>query len=205
MKRALVVQMSARRKAEDMHAEELERRRALELEAERLAAANAVLQAERSAWTGAAAQSLAASLESALVADVTRRVSLDVFGAHLPPPEERDPQGPASVSGLSPTPVEGGRDETQPQKDTDAHMAEGTNADADTAGAMQLGAGGAWFPSAATSTHARSGLDTQAFSSTFSVTAVAHPASAPGFTATLTPTPTPWSVGEPRDVHENAA
>ncbi|KAI0670035.1 hypothetical protein C8Q78DRAFT_161821 [Trametes maxima] len=73
MKRALVLQMSARQKAETLHAEELHRRRELEHEAARLAAANRALEAEREAWTASAAEALASTLESALVADMSRR------------------------------------------------------------------------------------------------------------------------------------
>ncbi|KAL1952090.1 hypothetical protein VTO73DRAFT_1239 [Trametes versicolor] len=73
MKRALVLQMSARQKAEALHAEELQRRRALEHEAARLAAANRALEEERSVWTASAAEALACNLESALVADMSRR------------------------------------------------------------------------------------------------------------------------------------
>ncbi|KAM5538171.1 hypothetical protein V8D89_008058 [Ganoderma adspersum] len=51
MKRALVLQISARQKAENLHAEELQRRLDLEQEAARLAAVNRALEAERSAWT----------------------------------------------------------------------------------------------------------------------------------------------------------
>ncbi|KAH9898524.1 hypothetical protein C8Q73DRAFT_664178 [Cubamyces lactineus] len=80
MKRALVLQMSARQKAENMHAEELQRRRELEHEAARLAAANRALEAERSAWTASAAEALASTLESALAADMSRR-----FAAETPP------------------------------------------------------------------------------------------------------------------------
>ncbi|EIW64805.1 uncharacterized protein TRAVEDRAFT_33551 [Trametes versicolor FP-101664 SS1] len=73
MKRALVLQMSARQKAEALHAEELQRRRELEYEAARLAAANRALEEERSVWTASAAEALACNLESALVADMSRR------------------------------------------------------------------------------------------------------------------------------------
>ncbi|KAI0639269.1 hypothetical protein C8Q77DRAFT_1152257 [Trametes polyzona] len=66
MKRALVLQMSACQKAEARHAEELQRRRKLEQEAARLAAANRALEAERSAWTTNAAEALACTIESAL-------------------------------------------------------------------------------------------------------------------------------------------
>ncbi|KAI1797751.1 hypothetical protein LXA43DRAFT_1078788 [Ganoderma leucocontextum] len=55
MKRALVLQISARQKAENMHAEELQRRLDLEQEAARLATVNRALEAERSAWTVRAA------------------------------------------------------------------------------------------------------------------------------------------------------
>ncbi|KAI0824213.1 hypothetical protein BC628DRAFT_452286 [Trametes gibbosa] len=73
MKRALVLQMSARQKAETLHAEEFQRRRELEIEAARLAAANRALEAERSAWTATAAGALASTLESVLPADLSRR------------------------------------------------------------------------------------------------------------------------------------
>lgn len=79
MKRALVVQMSAREKAESMYAEEQERRLALAQEAARLAAANRALEAERSVWTAAAAESLASSLENAIVSDITRRLTAEIF------------------------------------------------------------------------------------------------------------------------------
>lgn len=79
MKRALVLQMSARQKAEALHAEELQRRRELEHEAARLAAANRALEEERSVWTASAAEALACNLESALVADMSRRRTPHAF------------------------------------------------------------------------------------------------------------------------------
>ncbi|KAI9057108.1 hypothetical protein FKP32DRAFT_1397007 [Trametes sanguinea] len=78
MKRALVFEMSARQKAEQQHAEELRRRYELEREAARLAEVNRALQAERSAWTSEAAEALASTLESALVADMSRRLAGEV-------------------------------------------------------------------------------------------------------------------------------
>ncbi|KAI8995503.1 hypothetical protein BD414DRAFT_534666 [Trametes punicea] len=78
MKRALVLQISARQKAESMHAEELRRRCQLEEEAARLADANRALEAERSAWTASAAEALASTLESALVADMSRRLAAEI-------------------------------------------------------------------------------------------------------------------------------
>ena len=74
MKRALVVHKSERERAESRYAEEAQKRRELEQETARLAAANRSLEAERSAWTSAAAASLAASLENALVTDMARKL-----------------------------------------------------------------------------------------------------------------------------------
>ncbi|KAI0724416.1 hypothetical protein C8T65DRAFT_3703 [Cerioporus squamosus] len=79
MKRALVVHRSERERAENRYAEEMQKRRELEQEAARLAAANRALEAERSAWTTAAAESLASSLEDAFVSDVTRRLTEEMF------------------------------------------------------------------------------------------------------------------------------
>ncbi|KAI0335391.1 hypothetical protein GY45DRAFT_908553 [Cubamyces sp. BRFM 1775] len=95
MKRALVLQISARQKAENMHAEELQRRRELEHEAARLAAANRALEAERSVWTTSAAEALASTLESALAADMSRR-----FAAETPPGVilEEVPQHPSAMA-----------------------------------------------------------------------------------------------------------
>ena len=95
MKRALVVQMSAREKAELLYAEEQERRLALEQEAARLAAANRALEAERSAWTAGAVETLASSLENALVSDIARRVTAGIFASSDAP---RDAQGSGSDS-----------------------------------------------------------------------------------------------------------
>ncbi len=100
MKRALVVHRSERERAENRYTEEMQKRRELEQEAARLTAANRALEAERSAWTTAAAQSLASSLEDALVSDVTRRLAEEIFPSvrssrqhpdseHLPPSQSR--------------------------------------------------------------------------------------------------------------------
>ncbi|OSD06089.1 hypothetical protein PYCCODRAFT_1431906 [Trametes coccinea BRFM310] len=84
MRRALVFERSAREKAEQQHAEELRRRFELEREAARLAEVNRALEAERSAWTSEAAETLASTLEYALVADMSRRLAGDVStAAHL--------------------------------------------------------------------------------------------------------------------------
>ncbi len=117
MKRALVLQMSARQKAEALHAEEVQRRRELEFEAARLAAANRALEEERSAWTASAAEALACNLESALVADMSRRRAVP------PPPfvagEQRDAEmavgrsgsaGPLTIGPRLEMEVEGGAD-----------------------------------------------------------------------------------------------
>ncbi|KAI0778050.1 hypothetical protein BD413DRAFT_629898 [Trametes elegans] len=104
MKRALVLQISARQKAENMHAEELQRRRELEHEAARLAAANRALEAERSAWTTSAAEALASTLESALVADMSRRVAAETppsASAFLEEVDEPQPQPHASATEAS--------------------------------------------------------------------------------------------------------
>ncbi|KAH9857908.1 hypothetical protein C2E23DRAFT_891862 [Lenzites betulinus] len=99
MKRALVLQMSARQKAEALHAEELQRRRELEVEAARLAAANRALEAERSAWTVSAAEVLASTVESALAADLSRRHAVETPpGAFV---EDAQGMGMAAV-GLDP-------------------------------------------------------------------------------------------------------
>ncbi|RPD63083.1 hypothetical protein L227DRAFT_651351 [Lentinus tigrinus ALCF2SS1-6] len=101
MKRALVVHRSERERAESRYAEEAQKRRELEQEAARLAAANRALEAERSAWTNAAAESLAASLEDALVSDITRKLTEEVFPSHQRPDSE---PFPPSQSRLEPGP-----------------------------------------------------------------------------------------------------
>lgn len=65
MKRALVLQISARQKAENMHAEELQRRLDLEQEAARLAAVNRALEAERSTWAARGAAAATADIRTA--------------------------------------------------------------------------------------------------------------------------------------------
>ena len=84
MKRALVVHKSERERAESRYAEEAQKRRELEQETARLAAANRSLEAERSAWTTAAAASLAASLENALVTDMARKL-VEEFPEYIHP------------------------------------------------------------------------------------------------------------------------
>ncbi|KAI0374303.1 hypothetical protein BV20DRAFT_961428 [Pilatotrama ljubarskyi] len=106
IKRALVSERSARQKAETMLAEELQRRRELEQEAARLAAANRALEGERSAWTADAAEALASTLESALVADMSRRlakeVNLGVYSEEMQEDAETSVRNPdAGLSGPS--------------------------------------------------------------------------------------------------------
>ncbi|OBZ78662.1 putative J domain-containing protein C63.13 [Grifola frondosa] len=72
MKRALDMQTSARRKAENRHAEEMQRRIDAERAAARLAEENEQLEAERSAWTNAAAETLASTLQSALSSNLSQ-------------------------------------------------------------------------------------------------------------------------------------
>lgn len=80
MKRALVLQISARQKAETMHAEELQRRLALEHEAARLAEANRTLEAERARWTSAA---VADSPEPTIPLNIARGTSGDATSSLL--------------------------------------------------------------------------------------------------------------------------
>ncbi|TBU49654.1 hypothetical protein BD309DRAFT_851128 [Dichomitus squalens] len=89
MKRALVLQISARQKAENMHAAELQRRLQLEREAARLAAANRALEAERSAR---AADSLANTLKNARISDFSQRPPV------VNAPAEGNRQAPASAT-----------------------------------------------------------------------------------------------------------
>ncbi|PIL32106.1 hypothetical protein GSI_06812 [Ganoderma sinense ZZ0214-1] len=77
MKRALVLQISARQKAENMHAEELQRRLDLEQEAARLAAVNRALEAERSAWTKTARTPDLHVRATMLVSDPSPHVALN--------------------------------------------------------------------------------------------------------------------------------
>ncbi|CDO72367.1 hypothetical protein BN946_scf184977.g65 [Trametes cinnabarina] len=99
MKRTLLFERSARQKAEHLHAEELRRRRELEREAARLLDANRALEAERSVWTSEAAEALASTLESALVADMSRRLATEVsLTAH---PEE-SPAEPEMLAVMDP-------------------------------------------------------------------------------------------------------
>ncbi|KAI0361772.1 hypothetical protein OH77DRAFT_1492748 [Trametes cingulata] len=129
MKRALVFQISARQKAESMHAEELQRRRELELEAARLAAANRALEAERSAWTADAAEALATTLENALVADMSRRLAKQApWGAsieNIPEDAEMPAEDPADgVGGTSFVPETDG-DEGRSHAQTQAQPRDG--------------------------------------------------------------------------------
>ena len=142
MKRALVLQISARQKAENMHAEELQRRRELEHEAARLAAANRALEAERSAWTASAAEALASTLESALAADMSRR-----FAAETPPGESQEevPQYPNAMA-TDPSAV------SSAIMDTDGGFARTSGADTTRMDAARDGEPEAIGPSTSTST-----------------------------------------------------
>ncbi|KAI0757136.1 hypothetical protein C8Q80DRAFT_80179 [Daedaleopsis nitida] len=142
MKRTLVLNMSALQKAEHGLSEERERRRELEQEVARLAAANNALRVERSAWASAAAETLAASLENAIVSDIARRLAADVLsnsasprdsalwpaqiadgplpGPSLPPSYPSRAPGSGSASRTSARGVAG-------EADVDVEMADGAN------------------------------------------------------------------------------
>ena len=105
MKRALVLQISARQKAENLHAEELQRRLELEREAARLAAANRALEGERLARaTVAAPESSSNTLKNALVSAPSRRLTGKapaVASGQVPPPRSLTDLGTEGPSGYT--------------------------------------------------------------------------------------------------------